>query len=66
LVTRSQIIDRVRKDNILVAKILQQVFELSYKKDIANIPFEHATAVLNLTHTVSEYLYLRVISGLVV
>lgn len=50
--TRSIIPIRIKKDNMKIAAVLQELFELNYKKDIAAVPQEHTITVLNLTHSV--------------
>ncbi|KAF7330225.1 Serine/threonine-protein kinase STY8 [Mycena venus] len=52
--TRRLIPKRIRKDNIKIAAVLQELFELNYKKDIAAVPQENATAVLNLAHSILD------------
>ncbi|KAF7330234.1 Kinase-like protein [Mycena venus] len=52
--TRRLIPRRIKKDNIKIAAVLQELFELNYKKDIAAVPQENATAVLNLAHSILD------------
>ncbi|KAJ7608066.1 hypothetical protein DFH06DRAFT_1149244 [Mycena polygramma] len=51
VVSRSRINKRLLQDNAKIAGLLQQLVKHnSYKKDIQQLPREHAIAILNLTH----------------
>ncbi|KAJ7841398.1 kinase-like domain-containing protein [Mycena olivaceomarginata] len=52
--TRAEIPKKIRQDNVRIAGVLQELFELNYKRDISVVPVEHATAVLNLTHSILD------------
>jgi hypothetical protein len=52
--TRAEIPKKIRQDNVRTAGVLQELFELNYKRDISVVPVEHVTTVLNLMHSVRK------------
>lgn len=55
IISPSEIDRRLVKDNVKIAELLQQLFELdSYKTNIPTLPQEYAGAAMNLTNNVSE------------
>ncbi|KAJ7881007.1 kinase-like domain-containing protein, partial [Mycena olivaceomarginata] len=50
----AEIPKKIRQDNVRIAGVLQELFELNYKRDISVVPVEHAIAVLNLTHSILD------------
>ncbi|KAK7032775.1 Serine/threonine-protein kinase STY8 [Favolaschia claudopus] len=53
--TRAQIPKKIKQDNIKIAGVLLPLFDSnSYKKDIADVPREHASAALEMTHSILD------------
>ncbi|KAF8207057.1 kinase-like domain-containing protein [Mycena galopus ATCC 62051] len=52
--TRAQIPEKIREDNVKIAGVLQELFNINYKRDLPTVPVENATAVLNITHSILD------------